>query len=231
MALLGSLLGAGVSLLGSKLGNKQQQSGVNQALQAGGPFNVSGPFGRAKFKDGKLSVGLSGNTRSGFNQAGALGAGALGQLGSTDFLGREQDEFDRLQQLRQPGIDRARSGLQSQQFNRGRLGLGVGGGLSGRLFNPETAAQEEAIMRTQLGDIGAARQSSQQDQNFLLGQAGGLFGLQGQLGQQGLQQAQLGIGARNPAALAGLAAQPGFSRARTTEGFFGSLGNSIGGLF
>jgi len=230
MPLLGSLIGAGVSLLGSRLGNRQQQQGVNAALAAGGPFDVRGPFGRADFDGSDLNVQLGGKFSQGLNRSAALGNRALGSLGALDFRAREQAELDRLQRLRQPQIDLARAQQQSSLFNRGRLGLARGGGLSGQLFNPETAGLEEAILRAQLGDIGSARQFSQQEQGFLLDQAGGLFGLAGDIGNRGLQQAQLGIAARNPAGLAGLAAGPGFARARTTEGFFGALGNTIGGL-
>ena len=230
MALFDDLLGAGLGFLGTRLASNQEQGAVNRALQLANPVSVAGPTGLASFSDGLLTLGLTPQLQQAFNQAGASGLSALNTLGGANFATREANELARLQALRQPQIDAARASLQSQLANRGRLGVGAGGGITPGLFNPESAALEEAIARTQLSDIAAARDFSQQEQSFLANQARDLIGIGNQIQQPLQQNALLGIQSRLPSALAGLAAQPGFNEANTTRGFFSGLGNTLGGI-
>jgi len=228
MAILSSLISGGLGLLGNKIAGNQLQGGANAALNAVQPREVRSPLGNLDTNDGKLNVSLPGQLGGIFSQANTLGARSLSDLGSMDFRGREASELERLQTLRRPEIDRARSQLQSQLLNRGRIGLGVGGGVSKGLFQPESAALEEAIMRTQLGDIGAARQFSQQEQGFLQNQAQGLFGIGRGIAGGALGAASLGLAGRNPQGIAALQSRPGAAQGSSLGGFFSGLGSSLG---
>ena len=232
MGLFSSIAGAGLNLLGSKLSQRSQERGAQAALSAGAPFSVKSRLGSTVFNagTGRLDIRPNPNFNRGIQRAGQIGLRSLNDLQSLDFEGREMAELERLQTLRAPLFADARAGLQSRLFNQGRLGAARGGGLTDRLFNPETAGLEEAIARTQLGDIGAARQMSQDEQRFLLGQATGAFQLPGIIQAPLFDQARIGIAARTPQALAAMQAQPHLSQARTTEGFFGALGQGLGGL-
>ena len=230
-SIAGPLIGGAVSLLGQRKANRDFERGVDQAVQGAAPFSGVLPGGNTVgFQNGNFNIGLGNETSDAFFRSQLGAANRLNTLFGTSFLDRENQELARLQQLRQPSIDAARASLQERLVNRGRGGFARGGGLSGRLFNPETAGLEEAILRAQLGDIGAARQFSQQEQDFLLGQARGAAQLGNTLLAGPLEGARLGIAAANPGvATAGLRTQPALAQARTTQGFFGSLGNTIGG--
>lgn len=230
-AVAGPLIGGILGREGDDRAARNVDQSSQAILAAGGPFNVSGPGGQAGFQDGTLTTSFGGSPgfANVFNQANMVAQQNLGALsGGADFFGREQAEFERLQRLRQPSIQAARAGLQERLFNRGRSGFGRGGGLSGNLFNPESAALEEAILRAQTGDIREARNLSQQDQEFLLNQGRVAQGISQGVASFPLQQAQLGINARNP--FAGAAGQGDLVRARSNQGFFNSLGNTVGGL-
>jgi len=229
MSIFSSLLSGGLGLLGNKLAGDRLQSGANAAMAAVAPQEVRSPLGTLDTNKGKLDVRLPGQLQGIFSQANELGSRSLSDLGSMDFKGREAAELERLQTLRRPEIDRARSRLQSQLLNRGRIGLGVGGGLGKGLFQPESAALEEAILRSQLGDIGAARQFSQQEQSFLGNQAKGLFGIGQGIAGGALDAARLGLAGRAPAGIAGLQAGVGAARGNSLGSFFSALGTGFSG--
>jgi len=227
-AVAGPLIGGLLGREGDDRAERDVRRSSQAVLQAAQPFNVSGPGGQANFQDGRLTTGLDGGFQSTFGFSNLIGRQALGDLSRLPFEQREQHEFDRLQRLRQPSIAAARAGLQERLFNRGRTGFGRGGGLTGSIFNPESAALEEAIMRSQLSDVGAARDLSQGQQSFLLGQAERAQGLSQRTAGFPLAQAQVGLNARNP--FAGVAGQGDLVSARSNQGFFNSLGNQLGSL-
>ena len=229
MSIFGSLLGGAVGLLGQKLGNDDREEAAEKAFQRSRPISVSGPGGASTFEDDSLNLSLNPQLERFQQGLGGAAESALGNLRGMDFQGREAAELNRLRTLRRPEIDKARAALQSRLVARGRTGLGIGGGLSGNLFNPESAALEEAILRADLGDIGAARGFSQQEQNFLLGQVGGLSGIQQDVlgGPEAL--GALSVGGAPSAAVSTLQAQPGFTAANQRNDFFASLGQGIAG--
>lgn len=229
MSIFGSLLGAGIGLIGQKMGNDDREEAAQRAQESARPISVSGPGGSSIFDQENEQLNLSLNPQLQRFQQGLGGAAesTLGSLRGLDFQGREQAELQRLRTLRRPEIDQARSALQSRLVARGRTGLGIGGGLGGRMFNPESAALEEAILRTDLGDIGAARGFSQQEQNFLLSQLGGLSGIQqGVLGGPEALGA-LSVGGRPGAGVSALQAQPGFTSAQQKNDIFAGFGRGV----
>lgn len=230
-SIAGPLIGGAFGLLGDKKAEREVRSGSQAALQAQAPISFSGVGGQALFSGDTLGTSFAGTPSFGttFNQASQLSQNALGSLLGTSFLGREQDEFNRLQRLRQPSIDAARAGLQERLINRGRSGFARGGGLSGQLFNPESAALEEAILRAQLQDIGAARQFSLGEQEFLLNQGRLAQNMAQSVAGFPLQAAQIANTGRINPGIAALQAAPNQVAARSTSGFFNSLGNTIGG--
>ena len=194
-------------------------------------FRLAGTPGLFDQNSRLLNISPSATQSQAAQNAQMFGLNTLSDLNSLNFQGREAAELARLQQLRAPEFGAARNQLRSQQLARGREGLGVGGGLQSRLFNPQSAALEEAIARAQLGDISAARQMSQQEQAFLMNQAQQGFGLSNQILAPALQVAQLSLGGRSgtspSAALA--AGVPASNAANSTRGFFSGLGQSISG--
>ncbi len=227
MALFGSLLGAGVSLAGSLLGGRQRSRGAQAALAAGRATNTAGPFGNLVVGPNQLELQLIPGLQSAFGGAEMLGMRELRNLLDTNFEAREDEELERLRALRQPGIAQARSALQSRLAASGRLGLARGGGRTGQLFSPQTAALEEAILAADLGDIGAARNLARSDEAFRLGQARGAFGLQREIASGLFGQSQFGLPS-NPQA-GGLFAA-GAANARDIGAFGGALGNRLADL-
>ena len=228
MGLFSSIAGAGLSLLGNKLAGKQERRGAAAQMEAVDPLDIRGPLGRAEFSGGDLTLSLPGPLNQAFNQANRLGSGLLSDLGRMDFQGREAAELERLQTLRQPSIDIARERLMSNLLNRGRLGAAEHRGVSGLAYQPEIAAQEEAIARMQLGDIAAARDFSQQEQGFLLNQATGLFGLGQGIGSGATEAGRLSLGGRAPVGAALAQGLPAYNAAAGTRGFFGGLADYFG---
>ena len=205
MAIFGQLLGAGISLLGNKLGGSSDRRASQAALAEMEssrryipPELESGLFRAAKVARGALDTAVE------FNKGG--------------IEAMTNRELERLQAMRQPMIDRSRAQLQSRLLARGRLGVGVGGGRTGGLFNPETAALEEAILGAQLGDIGAARTMATNEANRLLNSSMGLFRTAYPLIDPGRQVAP------------GFAAMPFANQASSTRGFFGGLAQGLGGM-
>lgn len=227
MSIFGSLLGGAIGLFGQSRADDAREEAADKAFQRSQPISVTGPGGASTFEDGQLNLSLNPQLQRFQQGLGGAAEGALGSLRGMDFQGRETAELDRLRTLRRPQIDQARAALQSRLVNRGRTGLGIGGGLQSGLFNPESAALEEAILRTDLGDIGAARGFSQQEQNFLLGQAGGLSSIQQDVLRGPESLGALSVGGRPSGAVSALQAQPGFARANNTENFFAGLGQGI----
>jgi hypothetical protein len=228
---IGSAVAGGIGQMGNSRARGYDQQAAQAQLQAMRPFGTSGLFGSSEFdeEENNLAFNLSDPRRSATDAAIRAGTQNLSALNSMNFGEREQAELGRLRSLREPQIRRAREALMARQLSRGRLGLGVGGGRTGGLFNPQTAALEEAVLSADLGDIGAARQFSQQEQGFLQNQASGLFNTANQIGQPLLSQAALGIQARGGAAAGQAAGQPFQNQAANTRGFFSSLGTTLGG--
>ena len=230
MALLSSLIGGGVGLLGQRFASDDREDAAQAALEASRPIDTLGTTGKAVWDTGdqKFKIKLSPAL---MRQAEALGITVdqlTGALNQTDFEGREAAELERLREIRRPSIDRARADLQDRLLRRGRLGAGVGGGRTGRLFNPESAALEEAIFAADLGDIGASRDFARGDERHLLQQLVGASNLQRGILTQPESLAALSRGFTPPAATQALQAVPGFASADTTQGFFSSLGAELG---
>ena len=248
MAIFDELLRFGLGFLGNNLSQSEREDALNRAIQLereqATPFDVTGPAGVADFDESGILT-LTPSTAIGTNFAGAQAGAtsALNTLNQTDFAALEQQELARLGQLRNVELDRARAQLTSRLANSGRLGLGVGGGLTEGHFNPERAALEEAAARTQLRDIAAARQMAQGQQQFLANQAGSLVGTANAALDPLFRQAGMGIQARVPSAIAAQGALGiGESQAQFFEDLFTqlagggeggdgiNLGNVLGGV-
>lgn len=268
MGVLGSIAGAATSaLLGGLLGGDDDEDAARAQAEAaripdvysplgyqisdysdpGNPTLISGLAPDAE-ENRRISNLVSQNYLT--RLAGATNAAAQSpiQLLSQEAQAAQRNrlqgqELDRFTQLRQPQIERARQSLQSQLLRRGRLGLGAGGTLSGRLANPEIAGQEEAILRTQLGDVLNARDfadtevqrqrentlqdisARQQQQSFLLNQAQASGTLGGQLASGTIGQlGQIAAGSALNPAVALAQGAPATQRANSTSAFFSGLG-------
>ena len=229
MALLESIVGAGIGLLGQELlADDSKQAAVEDALEASRPITTVGPTGEARFDGDKMRLRLTPQLQAQATRLNIPIHSLLGTLSETDFEGREMAELDRLREIRRPEIARSRDALQARLLARGRSGLGVGGGRSGRLFNPQSAALEEAILAADLGDIGAARDFAREDERFALQQLTGLSQLQRGILKEPESLAALARGFAPPAAISALQAVPGMERGQRRESFFGALGQRIG---
>lgn len=232
---VGAAVGSGVAgLIGNDKAYGQEQAAAQAARTAANPVSVFGPGGNAVFRPGSNSYKLSVPDRfQKASDAGILGGRrALDQYEAFNPAGYDVNaEVRRLRKLRAPDIAQARSQLQSQLLSRGRLGVGVGGGRTGGLFQPETKALEEAILNSQLSDISSAQDRAMQREALdydregqLLANAQGLFNIGGALQGGGQGAAQLGVQARLPTGIAALQATPGNNQASSTRGFFSGLG-------
>jgi len=218
---LGQLALGGAGLL---FGQDSADTRAQEILQASRPVSVRSPLGRFTVgDDGDLRLGLSRRQVGSLRNLQGLEGQLFGLLNDPDFV---QSEVDRLRGIARPREDALRAQLRSQLFNRGRLGLGIGGGRTGEFFNPELAALEEAFAAEDTARVQAARGEQQR----LLGNVFGLLGAQEDIRRQPLAAAQVGIAGRpSQAGLQGL----GFAQARASnsiDAFFTSAAQSLGVL-
>lgn len=223
-SILGGLASGAIGLLGSRRGQSGADDRAQAMLAASRPVDVLGPFGMVDINEaGDFTISPSDRLGSLAAHLQGLSDPVFGLLSDPNFVG---SEVNRLRSMAQPREDALRSQLRSQLFNQGRLGAGVGGGISGRMFNPELAALEEGLARADLARVGAARGEQQR----LLGNLFGLLGAETDIRGLPLQQAQLSSAGRaSSAGLTGLSAAA--ARAgNANDAFFGSLAQTIGEL-
>lgn len=265
MALFGSLLGSGLSALGGLLGQRSTERGSEAALQASAPMSIFGPFGGSQVGPQGITQSLSPELQQQFGLFSNI-AGGGGQMFGADpstirFLqGRisnlmespgqrlEQMEMDRLQTLREramPFEEQLRQQTRADLFNRGRLGLGIQGGVTGGFSQPELAALEEGLARADLARQESARSFAEQTRASRLAEASGLLSQFAGLGAQDLRsqiaasQAALGLlrpgmtatglslQSRTPQGIAAMQAEPFAQQARGVESFFAGLGSQV----
>jgi len=224
MAVIAPLISAGVGFLGQQLTQGDQDDRGQQLLSASqGPTSVNSPFGSFQREGDAITLGLTGGQQNDLNRIRGSRANLFGTFQDPEFV---QNEVDRLRGIARPREDALRASLRSQLFNRGRLGVGVGGGVAGQMFNPELAALEEGLARADMSRIDQARQ----EQGRQLGMIGGLFGLENNLNNQIARTAGIASAFRpSNAGLSGIASAN--QRAGDfNDSFFSILGNSIGGF-
>lgn len=160
--------------------------------------------------------------------------GAFGLIGGEPIVS-DNRELGLLRELTGPRDDKVRAQLRSDLFNRGRLGLATGGGRTGKAFQPEIAALEEALAGRDLemarGAIGSSRAEDTRRLNAWLQ-------LQNQLSNTsllGLEPIRLGIGAAGgnvavpPISTAPLQQAANYAT-NANDAFWGSLGQAVSGL-
>jgi len=224
-AALPFLAQAGVSLLGNALGqDKADRRGQQLLQQSRGPANVNSPFGSFSQNDvGDVTLGITSGQQNDLNNIRGTRAGLFGQVNDPEFI---QNEVDRLRGIARPREDAVRASLRSQLFNRGRLGVGVGGGINGVMFNPELAALEEGLARADLSRVDQAFDTRSQ----LLGNISGLFNNEFGVNSQARSLAGVAAGLRpSQAGLSGVTAAN--QRAvNSNDAFFASLAQGVGNL-
>jgi hypothetical protein len=224
MAVIAPLVSAGIGLLGNRLTQDDQDDRAQQLLQASqGPTSVTSPFGTFRREGDAITLGLTGGQQGDLNSIQGSRANLFGTFQDPEFI---QSEVDRLRGIARPREDALRASLRSQLFNRGRLGLGVGGGTTGVMFNPELAALEEGLARADASRVDQARQ----EQTRQLGMIGGLFGLENNLNSQVARTAGIASAFRpSNAGLSGIASAN--QRAGDfNDAFFSTLGNAVSGF-
>ena len=136
-------------------------------------------------------------------QAGALGASQQAMNNSMqDNAAREQEIYGRMMAAQQPGMDRARAGMEARAQAQGRGGIsGSQYGGSGEQF-AQSRAEAEARNSAMLSAMGQSQNEmmNQGQLSSMYGQLGqGAAGMQGNLGNMygnlGAQNAQIGQGA------------------------------------
>ena len=207
MSLFGSLLGGGISLLGSALSKKQAQGAGQAAFQ--GAQGQSMPMRTThdpRFITGQMQEdALSPQQRHNMGIfQGQVDPGEsfflpphlqqqafqrLENLGQEDLGDLENQFFSRLQNQARPGEERLRASTRANVFGQGRLGLSVGGGQTGA-FNPELASLNEGLARAQFGRRDTARSMAERDQSRRFGIDSGLIGILSGLRQE-RQRSQL----------------------------------------
>lgn len=222
-SILPSVLSAGIGLLGSSRGQSRMDDYAQQALQATRPLDVRSPLGSAVFSRNDLRLRLPGAISRDISGLRGLRGDYFGLLNDPNFI---QTEVDRLRGIARPNEDALRASLRSRLFNQGRLGLGVGNGMTGGMFNPELAALEEGFARADAGRVDQARGEQQR----LLGNVFGLLGQETDLRALPLQAAQIGIQARTPSSALGPLYGAQQYAGRANDAFFGGLGSILSGL-
>ncbi len=222
------LIGAGVSKLLGGSAARSQNAGAQAALAAAQPIRIGGPMGT--FDPSSGNTILSAQFLDALDSLKYERQRTFGRLEDPNFV---QSEVQRLREMARPQEDQTRSALRDRLFAQGRLGAGRGGGRTGRLFNPETAALEEALANVDLQRVGAARGEQQR----LLGNATSLIGAETALSDTALNMARIGIGGRADAGLANNFMAGANTNANSTLGAGFQIGQILqkpgllGGLF
>jgi len=170
---------------------------ADSTVAADGSINLGvggGDWGRPDYQTGQGTMANASNMMGG-GMAGlpdaqqtALGA-SEGMMGRSmqDNAAREQEIYSRMMAAQQPGMDRARAGMESRAFAQGRGGIsGSQYGGSGEQF-AQSRAEAEARNSAMLGAMNQSQQEMM-NQGALASQYGnlaqGYSGLQGSLGSQ-----------------------------------------------
>ena len=222
----GGLLTAGIGLLPGLFDRRSR--GISRAQAAAQPFDVIGPFGRSVFSGGQLVGTLDPVLAEIMANSSRFARGQLNQLRALDIPGLEEKELKRLRELSRPEEQRLRAQVRNEQFQRGRLGLGVAGGRTGGFANPELAALAEGEATADLLRQGQAQRFARGEQARLLQNALTASGFAANLGTLPTGQGQLGINARLPQGLAGLPAGLAADQFDEISAFFAGLAPRIG---
>lgn len=224
-AVIGGVATAGAGYMGSKSNQAAASKVAESQLAASQPRHILGPTGEAAWDHrlGVLRLTPTMEQQIRLGQIEGLTEPLFGLLNDPNFV---QSEVDRLRGIARPREDMLRQSLRSRVYNRGRLGLGIGGGITGNAYNPELAALEEAFARADTERVGAARGEQQR----LFGNLQGLIGMERDIRREPVELASLSLGTPSSfgafgAQNMGLQAQMGYNSA-----FYGELGRSIGGI-
>ena len=223
---IGAAISGAAGLLGASKNSKAARDVANAQLEASQPRNVISPLGESRFSagDNQLQLALSPLLGARQGQLSDIATPLFGLLQDPNFV---SSEVERLRGIARPNEDQLRASLRSQIYNRGRLGLGIGGGVTGNMYNPEMAALEEGLARADLGRVDSARNEQQR----LLGNLFGLLGQEQEVLKLPLLMGQLStstpssygaFGAQN----LGLQQQMGFN-----SSLYGEAGKSLGSIF
>lgn len=162
--------------------NDQYNAATNLISGAGNPGAASGLSAQQQ-----AMMGLGGQQAAGLSASQAAMQAAMG-----DTSVREQDIYNRVMAMQQPGLDRQAAAMENRQFAQGRSG--VGGSQYGG--NAEQAAVARAQAEAQnAASFQAMGQAQQEIMNQ--GQLSNIFGQQGMqasgmLGQLGMNSANIG---------------------------------------
>jgi hypothetical protein len=149
--IIGAAISGGLGLLGQSRAEKAQRRAQEQAIAANQPRNVTGPFGFSRIgPGGGLTLGLSPELQSTLGQIQAGQGNFAGSLTDPNFV---QNEVERLRAIAAPRENALRSSLRSRLFNRGRLGLGTTGALSGQIVDLANAQSQVMGLPNQLANL------------------------------------------------------------------------------
>lgn len=208
-AIAGPLIGSATQSIFGRLAGGQRDRGADAAMAAGGARNIAGPIGG--FDAGSGRVILSAQFQNLMDQLKVERQQTFGLLNRPNFI---EDEVGRLRELAAPFEAAREASTRSRLFNSGRLARARGGGRTGALFNPETAALEEALLQADLERVGAARNEEQR----LLGNALALSQGELNVNDAAMNLARIGTGSALSPALAALAAGGANTRASSLLG-------------
>ena len=216
--------------------------GVNDAMQFN-PYSVKTGLGESTVgADGSVDVGVGHHNlgHQGFQNA----AQQMRVASLQDNSAREQEIYGRMMAAQQPGLDRARAGMEARSFAQGRGGIqGSQYGGSGEQF-AQSRAEAEARNSAMLGAMGQSQQEMMnqgQLANQYAGTAGNLYGqgFQGiqnqlqamQMGAQNANMAQTGqiSGANMAAQLALGGAQTGINALKSSSELYGNMFGALAG--
>ena len=183
---------------GVKTGLGSSTVGTDGSLDVGvGPDMMMRRQGRAGVKGGLDTLGAASQGLMA-GQEGALAA-SQDMMGRSlqDNAARETEIYNRMMAAQQPGMDRARAGMEARSHAQGRGGIsGSQYGGSGEQF-AQSRAEAEARNSAMLGAMGQS-QTEMMNQGQLATQYGQLGqGAAGLMGNIGAQQAGIGQGMYN----------------------------------
>ena len=255
---IGTAIGVGASLLGSRKASKEASRAADAQRDAAAlaaeearfkPYSITSGFGSSTFDTDKNTATYDLDPRLAAYRDQLYGLSEEGMGGiNLDTQQNAQDYYNQQQGLLSGGRGAEDIALRQQQLNSGRIGLGVSGAAMGAgagtgYVNPEqyqrdlARGQVDASMAANADEI--ARQQLDKD----IARATGLFNTGAGVEKLGMENLTIGADIGNKAAVAGAnagrslleggmaAANSNLAGGLNKANMYTTLGNSIGGMF
>ena len=255
---IGTAIGVGASLLGSRQASKSASRAADAQVEAARiaaeearfkPYSITSGFGSSTFDTDKNTATYDLDPRLAAYRDQLYGLSEEGMGGiNLDTQQNAQDYYNQQQGLLAGGRGAEDIALRQQQLNSGRIGLGVSGAAMGAgagtgYVNPEQYQRDLARGQVDASMAANADQIARQQLDQDIARSTGLFNTGAGVEQLGQSTLTMGADIGNKQAAAGAnagrslleggmaAAQSNLAGGLNKANMYGNLGNAVGGMF